>query len=174
MIEMDEKIEEHRRKTKNIKKTKQVDNDSVAADDDSTNADDQVELDRNGSTSPSSTRTLRPRKSKDSSNELPKKKLTNSSSSSSSTTKSGSGKKRKQSSSKSSKSTVKKQKLIEEEEPEQYVVEGIMNHKKNPDGNGLLYYIKWLGFPKNNNTWEPSNHSFLHHFELTFILQNNT
>eukprot|EP00475_Leptophrys_vorax_P017153 TRINITY_DN2370_c0_g2_i1.p1 TRINITY_DN2370_c0_g2~~TRINITY_DN2370_c0_g2_i1.p1 ORF type:complete len:546 (+),score=172.90 TRINITY_DN2370_c0_g2_i1:38-1675(+) len=55
-------------------------------------------------------------------------------------------------------SRSKKSRLIEQEEPEQYVVEAITNHKKHPTEDGFLYYIKWLGYPKSQNSWEPYDH----------------
>ena len=39
---------------------------------------------------------------------------------------------------------------------ETYEVEHIVNHRKKPNGDYELY-IKWVGFPHSDNTWEPLN-----------------
>src|SRR5216683_8094990 len=38
---------------------------------------------------------------------------------------------------------------------EQYEVEAICNHRHHGQQKQLQYLIKWVGYPKSNNTWEP-------------------
>ena len=45
----------------------------------------------------------------------------------------------------------------EGEKEEQFVVEEIQGHKKTKKGE-VEYYIKWVGYPKSENTWEPEAH----------------
>ena len=44
-----------------------------------------------------------------------------------------------------------------EEEKEEYIVEKIVDHRTNKKGK-LEYFLKWKGFPDDQNTWEPANH----------------
>ena len=44
----------------------------------------------------------------------------------------------------------------EEEEEEEYVVEKILKHKLNKN-NEILYFLKWKGYPLEDNTWEPAS-----------------
>jgi hypothetical protein len=36
-----------------------------------------------------------------------------------------------------------------------YVVEEILNKRYDEESQGYIYYVKWEGFPKSENTWEP-------------------
>ena len=39
------------------------------------------------------------------------------------------------------------------EEEEYYIVEKILDKKK--EGKKIFYYVKWVGYPESENTWEP-------------------
>src|SRR5216683_157114 len=41
---------------------------------------------------------------------------------------------------------------------EQYEVKAIRSHRHHGKGKQLQYLVKWLGYPKSNNTWEPAGH----------------
>src|SRR5216683_2671000 len=41
---------------------------------------------------------------------------------------------------------------------EQYEVEAIHSHRRQGRGKQLQYLIKWLGYPKSDNMWEPAGH----------------
>ncbi len=41
---------------------------------------------------------------------------------------------------------------------EQYEVEAIHSHQRQGKGKQLQYLVKWFGYPKSNNTWEPAGH----------------
>ena len=36
---------------------------------------------------------------------------------------------------------------------EAFLIEDVVNHKK--DGDTIYYQIKWVGYPTDDNTWEP-------------------
>src|SRR5216683_3418345 len=41
---------------------------------------------------------------------------------------------------------------------EQYKVEAICSHRPQGRKRQLQYLVKWLGYPKSDNTWEPAGH----------------
>ncbi len=41
---------------------------------------------------------------------------------------------------------------------EQYEVESIRSHRRQGRGKQLQYLVKWSGYPKSDNTWEPAGH----------------
>src|SRR5216683_7694611 len=41
---------------------------------------------------------------------------------------------------------------------EQYKVKAIRSHQRQGRKRQLQYLVKWLGYPKSNNTWEPAGH----------------
>jgi hypothetical protein len=125
---------------------------------------------------PSSQGAKEPKESKDAKNSKRKRQTSSQSSSKSSSKKRKSGGKGKLTApSVDEEDDVEmEEEVIEEEEEgdEEFVVEAIITHKRSPQG-GLLYHIKWLGYPSSENSWEPCNIYFHSRSGIDFSLVEN-
>jgi hypothetical protein len=54
-----------------------------------------------------------------------------------------------------------------EAEPDEWVVDKILRHKTDPQGN-LLFLTKWQNFDETENTWEPVG-NFIHRYSADFV-----